>query len=352
MRRWSALIAVFMLACSQPGERAAKPTPSPSPVAIQNPSPSAGPNASPSAGPPVFDLPLATVGFGCRLPIVTPGGQGAFVSFPTAAVAFDPASRGLQPNQGAYYDRAFSRWLPVSRHAVSPDGKHFAYSEPASDQTKTPKIHVVEVATGADKVFNTPSANWFIPYGVLDYSSEGIYLGQAYESPEFGLWLLNPSTGTLTTVANLDYIEGAAGNKIFWLGTINPGDSQNVGTLYAYADQLDRYNLGDGTRVPWLYLPGKGIDLRAMDTAGHPIIQVINTLVAEDVASRLLLLSSPTTQLTILTAPARFIGSLTLPIADGHGIWFGSQQGIYLYTEANGLKKVSNQPGYPANGCF
>jgi hypothetical protein len=39
-------------------------------------------------------------------------------------------------------------------------------------------------------------------------------------------------------------------------------------------------------------------------------------------------------------------------IADSHGVWFGSPQGIYLYSDAGGLQKVSNQPGYPANGCF
>jgi hypothetical protein len=35
-----------------------------------------------------------------------------------------------------------------------------------------------------------------------------------------------------------------------------------------------------------------------------------------------------------------------------HGIWFGSLDGIYLYAQAHGLVKVSNQPGYPANGCI
>jgi hypothetical protein len=38
-------------------------------------------------------------------------------------------------------------------------------------------------------------------------------------------------------------------------------------------------------------------------------------------------------------------------IADSHGVWFGSRQGIYLYSVAGRLLKVSNQPGYPANGC-
>jgi hypothetical protein len=31
------------------------------------------------------------------------------------------------------------------------------------------------------------------------------------------------------------------------------------------------------------------------------------------------------------------------PISDNHGIWFGSHAGIWLYSEANGILKVSNQ---------
>jgi hypothetical protein len=344
MRKAAALVGLLVAACSQPGQQTEKPAVSPTPVVITSPSPYSSPAA--------FDLPLTGTGLSCRLPISTPDGQGAFISFPAATVSFDPAGKGLQARGGAYYDRAYSRWLPVPRQAVSPDGKHYAYTEAASDQTKAPKIHVVDVTTGGDRGLNTPSTHWFIPYGVIEYSSDGIYLVQAYESPEFGLWLLNPSTGTMQAVANLQYIEGSAGNKIFWLGTVDPNDSHNIGTLYAFADQIDRYDLADGSRVAWLYQPGKGIDLLALDTAGHPIVEVINTLVTEDPATRLLLLLDPKTQRTILTAPARFVRSLAQPIADAHGVWFGSPQGIYIYTDAKGLQKVSNQPGFPANGCF
>jgi hypothetical protein len=39
-------------------------------------------------------------------------------------------------------------------------------------------------------------------------------------------------------------------------------------------------------------------------------------------------------------------------IADSHGLWFGGFDGIYLYTAANGLQRVSDHAGLPANGCF
>ncbi|HEX7265317.1 MAG TPA: hypothetical protein VF383_14170, partial [Candidatus Dormibacteraeota bacterium] len=34
------------------------------------------------------------------------------------------------------------------------------------------------------------------------------------------------------------------------------------------------------------------------------------------------------------------------PIADSHGIWFGSSAGIYLYSPGVGMRKVSDQAGY------
>jgi len=267
-------------------------------------------------------------------------------------VAIDPQAHGLPGNGNAYYDRAFSRWLPVGRQAVTADGKHYAFSEPAADQAKNPKIHVVDVTTGADRVFETPSQTWFIAYGVLDFSGDGIYLVQAYESPMFGLWLLNPTTGAMTEVAHLDYIEGSAGNKIFWLGYVDPTDNHNVGTLFSYADQLDRYNIADGSRTPWLHQPGKGISLVAIDAAGHPLVALISSLQSQDAIWALVLLPGPNMQRQIIEARADFVSSLSSSITDGHGVWFGSRQGIYLYSEGGGLQKVSNQPGYPANGCF
>ena len=203
MKKAAALVGLLVAACSQPGQQTDKPVASPTPVA----------SPSFSSSPTAFDLPLTAAGFSCRLPISTPDGQGAFISFPAATVTFDPAGKNLQARGGAYYDRAYSRWLPVPRQAVSPDGRHYAYTEPASDQTKMPKIHVVDVTTGTDRGFITHSSEWFIAYGVLDYSSEGIYLVQAYESPMFGLWLLNPLTGTMTAVANWRCVVALAGMR-------------------------------------------------------------------------------------------------------------------------------------------
>src|SRR2546430_13523750 len=55
----------------------------------------------------------------CRLPVSMSDSQyhlhGGFIQFPGGKVTMDA-------DGGAYYDRAFSRWLPVSHEAVSLDG--------------------------------------------------------------------------------------------------------------------------------------------------------------------------------------------------------------------------------------
>jgi hypothetical protein len=357
MRRLPVLLAMLVMACSQAAQPTAKHMATPS--AMASPSPVAEQSPSPSASPSVFDLPLTTVGFSCRLPISTPDGQGAFISFPTAATSFDSQAHGLAGHGGAYYDRAFSRWLPVLRQAVSPDGKHYAYGEAAPDQTKVATMHVVDVATGIDHVFSAPTGAWYVAYGVLDYSSDGIYLMTNYEVSH-GIAVMDPQTGLIRPVADLLYIQASGGHGVFWVGTPNPADPHPLGGIGAVPNQVDRFNLYDSSRTPWFYRPTNDVYALGIDWAGHPIVRAVNGrfdqaqnfVVVGDSGAELLLLIDPQTRLSLFKGDATFIDSLGDPITDSHGIWFGSRQGIYLSTDLGGLQKVSDQPGYPANGCF
>jgi hypothetical protein len=95
-----------------------------------------------------------------------------------------------------------------------------------------------------------------------------------------------------------------------------------------------------------------------LDVQGHPLIHAYvgnpqalpKTDPIDHSATELLVGRDPTSQKTIYKGP--LAETLSSPVADSHGVWFGSAQGIYLYSDANGLQKVSNQPGYPANGCL
>jgi hypothetical protein len=121
-------------------------------------------------------------------------------------------------------------------------------------------------------------------------------------------------------------------------------------------DQVDRLDLSDGYRETWLYRPGATVDVLGLDQGDHPIVQVINGngngLLEGDHGAELVLLLAPDQNRLLFKGAAELVTSLGAPEADGNGIWFGSQRGIYLYTPGAGLRKVSNQASYPAGFCI
>jgi hypothetical protein len=305
-------------------------------------------------------MPISRASFSCRLPVfvdIGPGQPGAFIQFPSRTVKPDPAAARvgsiIRPGRELvdyfyvhYYDRAYSRWLPVSRNDVSPDGAHYAYTDRAvADQQNPPTratLHVVAVKTGVDLAFD--DGDWSIPYVILDYAAEGIYLTKSLVGS--GLWLMNPATGAITQVTDAWDVQGSAGNRVFWAGAVNASDPHPLPG--PAPDELDRLNLVDGSRVAWFYRSRSTVHFVSQDVAGHPIVIVSG---GAGQATELLLLLGPSISRSIVTFGDK-LPSPASPITDKHGVWFGSPDGIYLYSEANGLRKVSNQPGYPANGCF
>ena len=89
----------------------------------------------------------------------------------------DPAGAG-----GRYFDLAFSKWLPVDRNAVAPDGRHYAFgSQTAQGQ---PQLHVVSVPSGNDSVYNLPS-NMYDAIGgiyVIDFQPNKVYMACSWRA--------------------------------------------------------------------------------------------------------------------------------------------------------------------------
>jgi hypothetical protein len=283
---------------------------------------------------------------------MTPDKKGGFIGFPAGTVHIDPQAQALADQWGLYYDRAFSRWLPVPRRAVSPDGRHYAYGQRGADQSQVPRMHVVDVVTGADHIFDTPTGAWFVRFDVIDYAGEGIYLYTDYEV-SIGVSIMNPTTGAVQPLADLPDIQASAGNRAFWVGTVNPADPNPLGGLEIQPNQIDRYSLADSTRVPWFYRPGTAPRVIGSDLQGHPIVMVVNGRngsVDGDYGAELILMVNPQTHRSIYKGSAKLVSSMFVSISDSHGSWFGTDHGIYLYT-GTAFMKVSNQPGYPANGC-
>ena len=339
MRRWLVVLVVLTVACTQSGQSAVK---SPSPTLV----------SSPAASPVPGDLPLSRVSFSCRLPIYMQRGyegspdfarQGAFLTFPAASMAIDNNGTG-----GAYFDRAFNRWLPVTRESVSPDGAHYAYANPADDM-----LHVVDVVGGNERTFslNAIGANY-----VFNYGADGIYMTLGFEGLH-GLWLVNPASGSVRETAYATPPPGgatginpqaSAGGGIFWVGEVNPADpNPQKSPVSLGPDQIVRLDFASGHRIIWIYREGISLFVIGLDAGGRPLIVSSD---GTEARTELLIALDQGSQRSIFKGA--LLMTLNGAIADSHGVWFGSPQGTYLYSDAGGLQKVSNQPGYPANGCF
>ena len=340
MRRWIAILAFALVACTQTTSN---------PVAAVTPTLRPSSVASPLASPSMTtDLPLYALPFNCRIPISILGqsAQGAFLGVPQGTVYFDPKGAG-----GYYYDRAFSRWLPVGRAAVSADGARYAYLE--MGQSSDYFVHIVDVASGKDRVIHEqlgPTGLAFPP-GVLDYAPEGIYLYTAFEHLLGGLWLLDPATGSVRQISP-SLFPVAITPGFVWTEVLNPADpnpivtGSSAGTL---PNEIDRVDLKTGAKTTWLYRPGADLGLLGFDLAGHPVIDSTRTFIAPDPEAEVMIALDPKTDRMIYKGT--LAKALLGPIADEHGIWFGSGQGIYVFSPVFGLQKISNQPGFPANGC-
>src|SRR5712692_10335091 len=196
MKRAVLVIGFLLAACSQsagPMAGVASPSPSPSPVATATPAVVA-----------VSQLPLTTVDFYCRLPVVV-GDAGGFIKFPAGTFTPDP-NGVLQPQpSGTYaidgnpklfgvtwqmYDVAQRRWVPTDPDHMAPDGRFYAYAVGNS-------VHVVDVASGADtvSVVALPGAD-SQRVRVADFDSAGVDL--LADEPDLypsGVWAMNQTNG-------------------------------------------------------------------------------------------------------------------------------------------------------------
>ena len=182
------------------------------------------------------------------------------------------------------------------------------------------------------------------------YATEGIYLVQAFEGPIPGMWLFEPATGSLRQVTKV-LVQVSVGGGIFWFGALNSADPKPVrGHMRVESNQIWRLDLKAGREIIWVDLPGTGLNVIGVDRQGRPLTRAVHDAINPDPTAELLLSIEDAKQRSVHKGP--IAATLSGGITDDHGVWFGSPQGIYLYSDAGGLQKVSDQPGYPANGCF
>lgn len=273
----------------------------------------------------------------CRLPISIADStgqlQGAFLDYPSGKVSIDQAGSG-----GASYDRRYYRWLPVPRNAVSADGTLYAYLDRKVPGTPgLARLHIVYVLNGNEKVVEVgQDGSSFV---VVDFAPEGIWLTYSgYENPSGGLLLQDAKTAEFKDVGGSGIFQVVAGTPgVFWFtdGGLNPQPSAGMGSIIQA--RMQRLTVLDGKRETWFTEPGKDLRVLGTDLAGNPIFT----------DGDVIRIASSPSDAKVIDLP---LGNYQV-IADSHGVWFGGADGIYLYSESSGVKKVSSQAGSPANSC-
>src|ERR1700737_4255851 len=270
----------------------------------------------------------------CSLPIALESGQQAgFLSIPAGAFTPDP-SAGVS-SRGTTYDWPYKRWLPVRSAQVLPDGSAYAYAREASPTPVRNEIHIVNVATGSDRVVFNQDA-----YHVVAYQPEGVYLDYHLNGSDAssGLWLLN-AAGSLKSYPS--------GRQATW-GWIAAGSawSYSVNGNRFGSNSFNRLDLSTGAVGTWFTVaapeppaPGsKTIRVIGFD-GSHPLVQVY----VDDQTSEIWRLSAAGQATRLPDLP---LGVLSPPfsVADSHGTWLiAGDGGVYLYAGAV-FKRVAAAP--------
>jgi hypothetical protein len=237
-----------------------------------------------------------------------------------------------------FYDAAQGRWVPVGAGASTPDGAFYAYSTWDPGQPNVAVVHVVDVARATDRAFQVTMPVAAQGFSVGDFDSSGVYLlSNAFEQLPEGVWLMNPTTGSLQRLFQVGHVAAVRGGYA-WAADIDPRDPsppqlRRSGTP---SDSITRVDLRTGTRSVWFYRPGKQVSLTGFDSFAHPIIQAIDP---NDTSgySETWLAGDPSNP-TEIYAGHVYLGQ---PQGDGERIWFSGIAGIYLYTASAGLRKVA-----------
>jgi streptogramin lyase len=295
----------------------------------------------------------------CRLPVFTSStdsaAQGGFLSLRDGGVTLDPkggfvpggllshsqASPVLYGQVPATYDPAMDRWVPGGR--ISPDGSRYAWVE-FNSQGFDFHLHVTEVATGNDRVLNLPADNW----SLLAFTSAGLYVSKSY--PEVGnapgLWLVNPDSGAVQTIFT-DAVVQVVSGQTAWIAARNNADTLPgpPGMGLSNNEILSR-DLTTLQTTTWLYRPGSNMYVQAVTSASIIVSGYDGS------GSYTWLVSTPG-QSKLLTVPQTGddLPSASGFVADSNGWWFGSLDGVYLWTQHTGAVLVSESLTVPAGAC-
>ena len=265
------------------------------------------------------------VALSCRLPVYANGpGSGGFIVFPGQTFVADPRSAVTAPSPssgptptpppyggyvgwyGLTYDAAYSKWLPVPRPWLSPDGSRYAYPINGS-------VYVQSVAGGTSYELGQGRG-----FGVLELENEGVYVTTPNQP---GLWFLALS-GSTKQIATAGFWQALSHGYAYGTETSSvPAGASNT---------ILRLDLASGTSVPFFSQQAAQSNVTGFDGQAHPLIEA---RYPNGVA--LFIVTGPNTATVIAANTYGYYNSPwpgAQPVADSHGLWFTVGNGIVLYT--------------------
>jgi hypothetical protein len=321
------------------------------PYPPQGPGPATGsypPFNPPATGPGGIAIP--TYNLSCRLPIyVGPAGSGGFIVFPGGAFIADPSSavtlptppagspgpaQGVPGYYGLTYDSAFTKWLPVPRTWMAPDGAHYAYPSTSS-------IYAVDIRTNAVTELGQGHV-----WNIVGVANDAVF-AEVIGAP--GLWKL-PFAGAGTQLTTIGFWQMASPRAAY--GTKSSALPNGITTVIIKLDFStgkidDNFYSRDGTFS----------NVVGFDAQGNPLISV--SYFAPNGGNEVWLVTSVgPTPLFGSGSGAQGLNLQGTPVGDSHGVWmplyvqsYQGGTGFGLYVPSSGVFWMSNYSGQLAGGC-
>lgn len=350
MRAIGSIALLLVAACGQPATGTGAHM-TPAAATVSPPGVQQVVSPPPTVQPAVTSPPA--VNFSCRLPVVwspyqpgasAPANQWGFVVLPGGQLVTQsgPPPQAVQYQlgwPGLSYDRAVSRWLPVSRSAVSSDGLKYAYAEydpPGPSDGKavhanSGRIHIVDVRSGADTILYSGSPS----FGVVDLETDAVFLTQVgigYTPSAQGLYSLAIGGGIPRLMPGVNaqtdrYSWTPASEKVWWAVEFAPGVLAGMGS----GNELIRYDAAAGAVQTWATATSPAfLEIAGVDLTGRPIT-VTGPASTQDP-------NNADFSVSVVTAPgkASSIWDGNAPpgppsVTDAHGVWMSADQAIWLY---------------------
>jgi hypothetical protein len=278
-----------------------------------------------------------------------------FLTFPGGVFQADPGAITTLPANDTpitlpgygghpWWDAAAKHWVPVDASAMAPNGQTYVYFSADG-------LHQVTISTAANQMLKR------LPTGVqggqvLAFLSDGVYVdiptavkiggGGSYSNPadQVGVWRVDAISGASIRILPKD-IGGQLAAGSLW--SVRSPDTGDV---------LVRTDLSTGLQTDWFTGTGQRMQFLGVDHLGLPIVWTFANghlevwhVVAPDNAEQVHAVDyggEPP-----IYPPEITEGDL---IADGHGVWFGAPDGLYLSSGASFLK-VAATAGIPAGPC-